>query len=126
MAQKLITIPLRTPVLGHGVIKEVKMRRPTGEEILTMGFPYSFQPTPDGQRLFIENNEAIKFYVEACIVEPEDKLELLGGISMEDALELRERVMGFFLEAQTARRTSGKSSIASPSNSSEDSTRSAD
>jgi hypothetical protein len=117
MAQKLITITLKQPILGHEVVREVKMRRPTGDEILTMGFPYTFQPTPDGGRLFIENNEAIKFYVEACIVEPKDKLALLTQIEMEDVLELREQVMGFFLEAQTARRTSPKSSTASSSTS---------
>lgn len=98
---------LRKPIVGHDTIREIRLRRPSAREILRHGYPYTVQSAADGRQVFIEDNEAIAEYCEACIrTGDQDVIAVLDGLCMEDTLELRERVIGFFIEAEVKKRAS--------------------
>lgn len=117
MSKDDLIINLKKPIVGHEVIRQIKLREPVANDILPVGFPYSWQPTAEGGFLFIENNEVIKYYCERLIVEPGDQIALFANMGIEDTLELRQRVLGFFLSAGKKSATSENSSTASSSTS---------
>ncbi|MGF3026711.1 hypothetical protein ACQVP2_28315 [Methylobacterium aquaticum] len=115
MKREDLTIKLKKVITGHTVIREVVLREPVANDILPMGFPYSWQPTADGHLLFIENNAAIQYYAERLVVEPSDQIALFSQMGVEDTQVLRQKIMGFFLEAGRKNDTSGNSSTSSSS-----------
>ena len=120
MKREDLTITLKKVITGHTVIREVVLREPVARDILPMGFPYSWQPTADGQLLFIENNPVIEYYAERLVVEPGDKIALFTQMGLEDTLVLRQKILNFFLEAGRRNDTSGNSSTSSSSTSNGD------
>ncbi len=115
MTKEDLTIKLKKVITGHTVIREVVLREPVANDILPMGFPYSWQPTAYGGMLFIENNAAIQYYAERLVVEPYDKIALFSQMGLEDTLVLRAKILGFFLEAGTKSETTENSSTSSSS-----------
>lgn len=112
-----LVLPLIEPITGHTVIREVRLRRPSAREILSRGYPYTVQSTADGRSIFIENDDAIAFYCEACIADGQDKAGILAQLGMEDTLALRERVIDFFIAAEMKKRGFAASSTGSSSGS---------
>lgn len=110
-----LILTLIEPIVGHTVIREVRLRRPKASEILEHGFPYTVQNSADGRPIFIENDAAIGAYAETCFAEGQDEVAILSQLSMEDTLELRDRIVGFFIAAQAKRRAFDGSSTASSS-----------
>lgn len=114
MSNANVTIPLDEPIISHGEpIREVIVREPTFQEYLRIGEPYTIAQTPEGAPLVVENLDAIRGYVEACVIQPKDQL-LLEKAGFRVARKLRGTVMSFFLPGGPA--TEG--SLSSPKNSS--------
>jgi hypothetical protein len=108
---KTVTIPLDTPLTGHGSerVTRVVVREPTFSEYLDNGDPYLVALAPQSGIPFqIEDKQAIAAYARLLIVEPKDPLLLeQGGIAL--AAKVKEAVRSFFLpagEAGTGSRTS--------------------
>lgn len=113
------TVKLIHPVVGHKVIEEYKLRKPTAKDILPVGFPYEWQPTRDGGVVLVQNHAAIQHYAEVCMVDV-DELALFPQMSIEDTIVLREKIIGFFQEAEKMRNTSVTSATGSSSDSTGD------
>lgn len=97
------TILLSEPITGHHeVIREVVVRPPTLPEYGRIGEPYTWIRGADGQAVYVEQDGAISAYIEACIVEPKDKL-LVEQIELRDAFAIKEAVLDFFHEARQAK-----------------------
>jgi hypothetical protein len=101
---KTKTIPLSKPLIGHDEpVREIKVRAPNLAEYGSIGEPFTWaRPSDDAPAVYIENDAAISRYLDVCIVEPKDK-NLLAQIELEDAMTLKEEILGFFLEARLAR-----------------------
>lgn len=89
-------VKLTQPIQGQkGPITEVVIRQPRYGEVMKHGRPYEWHRGPGGLPLYVENNEALAAYAEACIVEPNDMaaLEMAGTL---DTLAIREAICDFF------------------------------
>lgn len=71
---------------------------PTGRLYLDFGEPYEVQRTAAGERVVIENREAIRGYVEACVsFEGEAEAEaILGQLALADIRAVKDAVVDFF------------------------------
>lgn len=102
---KTTTVMLREPLIGHGgPVREVVLKAPNLVQYAAIGNPVTLAPSAEGRPVVIENDAAIAAYIEACVVEPKDKL-LLGQVQLADAMDIREAVLDFFVEARRARST---------------------
>src|SRR5258708_16187511 len=92
---RTVTIKLREPIVGHqGAITEIVLRPPGLLEYARLGDPVSVVPGPNGEALVVDNDAAIAAYIDACTVEPQDKL-LLSQVQLADAIDVKEAVLGF-------------------------------
>src|SRR5579863_5021330 len=83
-------------------VTEITLKEPTGYQYSTIGEPRIAVMTATGGGYYIEQPEAITKYLEAC-VEHETKSDVVKHLSLEDAQEVKQRLLGFF-EAAGARR----------------------
>jgi hypothetical protein len=114
---KTVTVRLREPIVGHqGAVTEIVLRPPNLVEYARIGDPVSVVPDGGGGGIVVDNDAAIAAYVEACTVEPRDKL-LLAQVSLADAMDVKDAILGFFAAARLAR-TSPNSPTSSSSTSS--------
>lgn len=107
------TIELEKPITGHeGEIRKIVLREPTYREVMPNGSPYQVHDTDDGQSVVLYDNEKIRAYAEACLIEPKES-DLLKQLGLRDTMKLREAVLRFFLppaSADAGSATSQKSS----------------
>lgn len=104
-------IALSRPLATHaGEIRALKLSEPTGEMYLRLGEPIVYGRSPDGSVFAIENEEIIRRYIEACMP-PEVDAVMIGQLSLEDAMAVKEEVLDFFRAARA--RHSAKSSTSS-------------
>jgi hypothetical protein len=97
---KTKAVPLATPLVGHNKhFQSVEIREPTAADFWENGEPTRWAYTKDGIGFRIENDAAIKAYIEACVVEPKDPL-LLGQMTLADAIAVKEAVLDFFTAAR--------------------------
>lgn len=102
---KTVTITLREPIVGHrGTITEIVLRAPNLTQYAAIGEPVTAVPGESGKLVYIENDQAIAGYMEACMVEPKDKL-LLDQVQLADAMNIRDAVVDFFVEARRESRS---------------------
>lgn len=100
---KTVTVKLSEPLVTHaGALSAVVLREPTASEYWENGEPTRWAYNPEGIGFRVENDMAIKAYIESCLIEPADKL-LLGQIkSLKDGMAIKKAVLDFFQAAQTA------------------------
>jgi hypothetical protein len=100
---KTVTIKLSEPIVGHeGPITEVELRSPNLMEYARIGEPATWVKAGEDRYLSIDNDHAVEAYVQACVVEPKDKL-LLNQIGLADGMAIKDAILDFFGEARRAR-----------------------
>lgn len=96
------TLKLMSPVQLHGaMISEISFREPRGGEFLDLGEPRVITRTKDDSIFLIENDAAIKAYVQSC-VEGNDGPVVLQLLSLADMRAAKELVLSFFTDADAA------------------------
>lgn len=105
-------IQLATPITLFGkTLDRLELREPKGGEYIAIGEPRVLVYTPSGSGYWVEQPGVLQKYVEKCILHElgEDIIHLL---SLDDAMELKESIVGFFVDA-AARRAARKSTVSS-------------
>lgn len=105
MSKKIVK--LAKPLDLHGKkLTEVELKEPSGGLYLRLGEPRLTVFNASGSGYFVEQADAIKAYLESCVVH-ELGADLLNLLSLEDAQEVKEALFAFFGEA-VARRSARK------------------
>ncbi|WP_210485368.1 hypothetical protein [Microvirga antarctica] len=113
---KTVTVPLSEPFTDHGgVVGELAFRPPNLIEYFEIGEPITLGRSADGAVLPIENDSAFSAYVERCCTYKDPLLLRLVGL--QDAMKIKEVILGFFAQARQAN-LSPASQTSSSSNSS--------
>ena len=95
---KETTIDLEEPITGHeGPITQIVLREPRYREITAIGKVSNYGHA-NGTVFEVENDEAIRKYIEACLVSPKSA-SLLEQLCMADTFRVREAVLDFFRQA---------------------------
>lgn len=102
MARETKDVPLSKPFDDGkgGKVTKIIVQEPSGSDFLRIGAPQTWVKAPGGMAL-VDNDDAIRTYVERAIVEP-DPLLAMANLSLHDAIAVRESVLSFFrASAQT-------------------------
>lgn len=98
MAREKKDVPLSKPFDDGkgGKVTKVVVQEPSGSDFLRIGAPQTWVKAP-GQvgMALVDNDDAIRAYVERAIVEP-DPLLVMANLSLHDAIAVRESVLDFF------------------------------
>jgi len=87
---------LTKPIRGHeGDIREVRFREPRYHDFMMLGDPTAMVFLPNGGVLPHEDHGIIEKYAERLIVE-QSHGPLLAQCSLDDALAIKEVILGFF------------------------------
>jgi hypothetical protein len=102
---KTVQVKLVEPIVGHrGPIHEVTVKAPGFALYAEHGDPFDWIRIGDDERPhYIENDKAVRAYMRACILPPEDNPLLLDQIGLADAQAVKDALIGFFVEARLAR-----------------------
>lgn len=112
---KTVSVKLQNPIIAHGGSRtEVILREPRGVDFIEIGEPFAYARADKGLVVHAENDQAIKSYLERCIVEP-DYLLVMSQATLLDMVSVKEALFGFFADARQARSASTSSSSASTS-----------
>ncbi len=112
---KTVTITLQEPISGHnGPVREVVIRPPLAADYFEFGDPQVAARAPDGSFFVVEDDAALRGYIERCVVSP-DAL-LIRQLSLVDAIAVKKAVMGFFQSALAASPTPQSALTPSSSN----------
>ena len=112
------TIKLAEPIKGHdGDIRAVVLREPRASDLFALGEPIVYAQTASGMFFTSEKEETIRAYLDRCIVEPSDKL-LLEQLSLRDGIQVKEALLGFFMDARQGPSPDAATSSSSTSKSS--------
>lgn len=99
---KTETIALDEPIIGHGEpIKTIILKEPTYEDYMEIGDPYEIGESEGGVRFTVQNPEAVRAYIDRCLVQPKDQL-LLAQCSAKIGRKVRLAVLGFFRDVEEA------------------------
>lgn len=97
-----ITISLKRPVLWHDQqVRELTVKEPTGRLLMAHGNAVTWSSSAGGNAFPIEDNDVIAKYVEGCVAH-EGGAMIINLLSLEDALVVRDAVIGFFVAARSA------------------------
>lgn len=104
---KSVTVALQEPITGHkGQITEVKVKAPGLALYQRHGDPFEFVRAGSGRKaqpVYVEYNEAIDAYLDACVELPAGESPLLKDqIGLLDAMAIKDALLGFFGEARLA------------------------
>lgn len=95
MSRKQITVPLKRPFTGpKGAVSSIVLQEPSASDFFLLGAPQTWVRSGGGMAL-VDNDQAIKAYVERMIVEP-DPLLAMAQMSVIDAIAVKDAAMGFF------------------------------
>ena len=109
---RTVTIKLLDEYLG-GEVSEVILREPTLGDFMAFGEPVSF--VQRGDSLYsVENDAAIRSYLEACVLEPKTSA-YLRNLGLADAMRVKEALLDFFATARRRLRPPAPSSSPSTS-----------
>lgn len=101
-------ITLVHPIEGHhGVVRQIVLRPPVFREVMNFGEPSSRGYQRTGDVVYVADNwDVIRQYAQALLRRPaagsnEPRLDsiLLENLSLEDTLQIKEAVTGFFTVA---------------------------
>ena len=99
---KTVDIDLKEPFPGHsGLVKKITLREPSGRDFVELGEPAVLSRTANGTLVEVQNDSAIKGYIERCIVEP-DVLLVMSVTSLADMMVVKATVLDFFRDARRA------------------------
>jgi len=101
---------LARPIRGHeGEIREVRFREPRYHDFMMLGDPTAMVFLPNGGVLPHEDHSIIEKYAERLIVE-QSHGPLLAQCSLDDALAIKEMIIGFFRQGSASSSTSSPTS----------------
>lgn len=93
------SVPLNVAIEVHGKrLDAVTVRAPTAREYFTIGEPFAYARSKEGLLITGENDDAIRQYVEKCLVE--DPIAVLAQLGLADGMALKEAVLDFFSKAR--------------------------
>jgi hypothetical protein len=98
-------IKLAKPVdLGGKMMAEITLKEPSGGLYIKLGDPRVLVFNASGSGYWVEQNEVIKAYLEQ-LIESEIQLgaDVVNLLSLEDTMELKEALFGFFSSAAERR-----------------------
>lgn len=99
---RTVTIPLREPILGHGEpIRAIVLREPTFDDYLEIGDPYEIGESEDKVRFTVQSPDAVRAYIERCMVVPADPL-LLSQAPAVVGRKVRLAILDFFRDGDEA------------------------
>lgn len=105
-------VPLSAPIGAHGeLVKEVVLREPRASDFFSLGDPFVWAQNADGSMFPVENSEAIRAYLDRCVVSPDPLL--MGQIGLADAMAVKAAMLDFFVQARTTSTTPATSSSSS-------------
>ena len=113
---KTTTIELSEPLITHGgAFRSITFREPTAAEYWRIGEIRRYG-NASGVIYAVENEGAVKSYIEACLVEPKDPLVLNQIKSLKDGMKIKEAISDFFMSAELGNisTTSSDSSSSAP------------
>ena len=115
---KNITIPFDKPLEGHdGMVTGITIRPPTWSDVMGVGSPYTVHFDKENSPFIVYDEAALAHYCEVLVVEPKQMLAIESEIELKTTLEVREKIVNFFLVAAGA----AGGSKTSPKNSSSNS-----
>ena len=95
-------VPLSEPIDAHGKqITEAVVREPTYADLMQFGEPSVVARNPDGTIYAVENDAAIRQYLDRCVVEPDPSL--LRAVPLRDAIAIKAALIGFFTDARASK-----------------------
>jgi hypothetical protein len=99
MARERKSIPLKKPFDDGkgGKVTAIILQEPSAPDFFELGAPQTWVRSRDGMAL-IDNDAAIKAYVERMIVEP-DPLLAMTQMGVVNAIAVKEAVLDFFRES---------------------------
>jgi hypothetical protein len=101
-------IELSKPITGHeGPVTKVVLKEPTAADYFALGEPQIVARNPDGTVFVVENDAAVKQYIERCCVSPSPLL--LAQLSLRDAVKVKAAVLDFFMVARSVDTASSSS-----------------
>jgi hypothetical protein len=105
-------VKLATPIVWfEKKVTEIELREPTGGEYVRLGDPRVLVRAQTGSGYFVEQNEVIEKYLDACIM-LDGGGTIMNLLGLEDAMAVKMAMLDFFLAAaaKTAARNSTPSS----------------
>jgi hypothetical protein len=99
MARERKSVPLKKPFDDGkgGKVTAIILQEPSAPDFFELGAPQTWVRSRDGMAL-IDNDAAIKAYVERMIVEP-DPLLAMTQMGVVNAIAVKEAVLDFFRES---------------------------
>ncbi len=109
-----VKIKLTKPVqMFNKPIAEIELKEPNGSQFIMWGEPRSLVFNASGSGYWVENNEVIDKYLDMLLDYELGGKTILGMLSLEDAMAVKEALLGFFVAA--AERLAARKSTASSS-----------
>jgi hypothetical protein len=106
-------IKLATPIVWFDKkVAEIELREPTGGEYVRLGDPRVLVRSQTGSGYFVEQNEVIEKYLDACIA-LDGAGSVMSKLALTDAMAVKMAMLDFFVAA--AARTAATSSTSSSS-----------
>lgn len=98
-----VEITLTRPIKGHdGQVKTLSVTEPSGWQYAELGEPSIVARNPDGTVYMVENDNAIRSYLEKCVTGA-DPLLWQAQVCLADAMQLKAALLGFFTDARQAK-----------------------
>jgi hypothetical protein len=110
----MASVTLSKPVQIFGkTAGSIELKEPNGGQFVRLGEPRTLVFNQSGSGYWVENGEAIRNYLELLIVHEAGGEVIMSLLGLEDAMAVKEVLLGFFTDA--AGRVAAKRSIPSSS-----------
>ena len=118
MAEIRIAVPAGIIAPG-GPFFEVVLKHPSLDDYFDLGEIVTWGKAPDGTVFTVQNGEVLRAYLSRCLVQPKDPLLLnQGGFTL--ARQLRNAILDFFRDGDSATAPSPTSPTTSSSDAAKD------
>lgn len=98
---KTVTIKLFEPIKWFDkAVTTLDLKEPTGRMFAELGEPRIWVRSKDGSGYWVEQTSVLSAYVEKSIGH-EGGADLLREMSLVDVMQVKEALMGFFIEASS-------------------------
>jgi hypothetical protein len=109
-----VKVKLSKPIELFGrTVGTVELREPLGGSYLSLGEPRTLVFNASGSGYWVENVEVIRAYIDRLIEHESGGESVFGLLSLEDAMAVKDAMLGFF--AGAAERLAARKSTASSS-----------
>jgi hypothetical protein len=97
---KTIMVKLLDRIDWHNFpVIEVEIKEPTGALFATLGEPRVAVQLPGGAGYWVEQTAILSRYADQCIAH-EGGADLIRLMSLRDVMQVKDTILGFFLEAR--------------------------